>query len=259
MQYPHNDPNDPWSQSPLSDMPTVPMPIVPGSMPPPRGPRKATNWWGRQRKGVQASIGCGSLIVALLFCGICAAVGNAASHANTTASGATPTSGATGATGNVAVVASTTSNSPTASTNVTPGATTSTQNTGASTQPATATPTPTKGTTSSPSPTTVPTSGPTSVPETPTPGRTPTPPRPTPTPTPSCNAVNNNPWCYNFTPGALITSPPTAFCNYFKCIPSFWNGHGFVNECQDGMYSLSGGISGDCSSHGGEQQPLYSH
>jgi hypothetical protein len=88
---------------------------------------------------------------------------------------------------------------------------------------------------------------------------TPTPIPPRPTPTPSCQAVNNNPWCYNFSPGNYITSPPSNFCDYFACIASFWDGHGYVEECQDATYSLSGGIHGSCSHHGGDLRPLYSH
>ncbi|HEU5381191.1 MAG TPA: hypothetical protein VFV38_37680 [Ktedonobacteraceae bacterium] len=95
---------------------------------------------------------------------------------------------------------------------------------------------------------------------TPTPRPTPTPtPKPTPTPNPCANAVNGNPWCYDFSPGNLIYSPPAGFCGYFNCISSFWSGSGFVNECNDGTYSKSGGHRGDCSHYGGEQQPLYSH
>ncbi len=102
-------------------------------------------------------------------------------------------------------------------------------------------------------PTTVPTIAPT-----PTPSPTP---RPTPTATPvqQPTGVNGNPWGYDFTSGNLIYNPPADFCSYFACISNFWNGHGYVNECQDSNYSLSGGIRGDCSHHGGELQPLYSH
>lgn len=113
----------------------------------------------------------------------------------------------------------------------------------------TATPTPKPKPTPTPKPKPVPTKAP--VPT--------QPPAPTPTPKPSCNAVNGNPWCYNFTAGSLIYSPPSAFCDYFACISSFWSGSGFVNECNDGTYSKSGGHSGDCSYHGGEDRPLYSH
>ncbi len=86
---------------------------------------------------------------------------------------------------------------------------------------------------------------------------TPTP-KPQPTPT-HCVGVNNNPWCYDFSPGNYIYNPPSSFCSYFSCISTFWNGRGFVNECSDGSYSKSGGIRGDCSYHGGEERPLYSH
>jgi hypothetical protein len=129
------------------------------------------------------------------------------------------------------------------------------------TAPPTATPTPAQqavisGDTPTPKPTLKPTARPTpTVIVRPIP--TPIPPKPTPTP--SCQAVNGNPWCYNFSQGNLIYNPPDNFCDYFNCISSFWNGNGYVIECQDGTYSLSGGIRGSCSHHGGDLRPLYSH
>jgi hypothetical protein len=81
---------------------------------------------------------------------------------------------------------------------------------------------------------------------------------PTPTP-PACRAVNGNPWCYNFSPGNLIYNPPSNFCDYFGCIASFGNGSGYVVECQDTLYSSSGGMQGACSHHGGVMRPLYAH
>ncbi|WP_052890419.1 hypothetical protein [Thermogemmatispora carboxidivorans] len=113
-----------------------------------------------------------------------------------------------------------------------------------------ATPTATRALSPTPSPT-----------PTPRPQPTPTPrPKPTPTPTPiPCPGVNCNPWGYNFEPGALIYSPPASFCAYFSCIGNFWNGRGYVVECNDGMYSKSGGIRGACSYHGGVWRPLYAH
>lgn len=63
-------------------------------------------------------------------------------------------------------------------------------------------------------------------------------------------------WGDNFTNGHVIHSPPGTFCNYFKCIANFWNGKGYVMECQDATYSKSGGISGSCSHHGGNWRPL---
>lgn len=96
----------------------------------------------------------------------------------------------------------------------------------------------------------------------PQPTATPKPiPQPTATPKPSCPypAVNNNPWCYTFTnTGKYIYRPPSNFCNYFTCIKSFWtSANGYVEECQDGMYSHSGGVSGSCSWHGGNLRPLF--
>jgi hypothetical protein len=117
---------------------------------------------------------------------------------------------------------------------------------------ATTAPTPTP--TLQPSPTPLPTHAPQ-----PTPRPTPPPPKPTPT---QCSQPCN-PWGYNFSPGKLIYYPPSNFCAYFNCIPSFWGsddpGDGFVNQCVDGTYSQSGGERGDCSDHGGEGRPLYSH
>ena len=75
----------------------------------------------------------------------------------------------------------------------------------------------------------------------------------------NCTAVNCNPWGYDFNPGNLIDNPPSAFCSYFACIPSFGNGNGYVMECADSMFSKSGGIQGSCSRHGGDWRPLYSH
>ncbi len=113
-------------------------------------------------------------------------------------------------------------------------------------------------------PTATPTPKPTPALTKPTP--TPTPkPKPKPTPKPSCNAVNGNPWCYNFDSngGSLITNPPSNFCDYFNCIASFWAPDdpdgGYVVQCVDGTFSQSGGESGSCSHHGGNSRPLYSH
>jgi len=80
-----------------------------------------------------------------------------------------------------------------------------------------------------------------------------------PPPPPNLCGAPPNPWGYNFCGGSFITSPPTNFCDYFACIPSFWistNGH--VEECIDGMYSHSGGQSGSCSTHGGNWRALLS-
>jgi hypothetical protein len=94
---------------------------------------------------------------------------------------------------------------------------------------------------------------------TPSPTAQPTATHAAPTPTPPPCADPCNPWGYNFKPGKLIYSPPGAFCDYFNCIANFWNGNGYVMECQDATFSKSGGISGSCSHHSGNWRPLYSH
>ena len=83
----------------------------------------------------------------------------------------------------------------------------------------------------------------------------PTAPPATPAAVDTCGAPAN-PWNYNFCSGSTIANPPANFCDYFSCIASFWNGTGYVMECQDGMYSLSGGHSGSCSYHHGNWRAL---
>ena len=76
---------------------------------------------------------------------------------------------------------------------------------------------------------------------------------------PPPSAENGNPWGYNFSCCDKIFDPPSNFCSFFNCIPSFWMfTNGYVVQCVDGTYSHSGGVSGACSSHGGESRPLLS-
>lgn len=91
--------------------------------------------------------------------------------------------------------------------------------------------------------------------------------RPTQKPTPPPPAFNYcgapaNPWHYNFCSGSVIYSPPSNFCGYFNCIASFRTedipNDGYVIQCMDSRFSLSGGEAGGvCSSHGGPSRPLY--
>jgi len=75
-----------------------------------------------------------------------------------------------------------------------------------------------------------------------------------------CQAVNKNPWCYNFVRGSLIYRPHSAFCSYFHCVSDFWKAtRGYVVECGNGKYSHSGGIRGVCSSDKRVLRTLYSH
>ena len=43
------------------------------------------------------------------------------------------------------------------------------------------------------------------------------------------------------------------FCSAHSCISNFDNGHGYILQCADGMWSHSGGLQGACSNHGGER------
>lgn len=114
---------------------------------------------------------------------------------------------------------------------------------------ATATPTATPSPRPTPKPTPPPTPVKASV--------APPPPPPPPAATPNLCGAPSNPWHYNFCGGAVISSPPGTFCNYFSCISSFWNGSGYVVQCADNSYSKSGGTSGVCSRHGGYRQTLW--
>ena len=218
----------PWDASqynqPTQNWQQPPLPV-----PPARGgkPPKSKKPMTKQDKII--GFGCLGVIV-LLLCVLCGSIANAMSgnHSNTSISSSSPT-----ATHQAAVLVAT-----------------------VATEQPTATPTPISTATPSPTPT-----------PKPTPKPTPTPTlvvvKPTPTPTPHCAGVNNNPWCYDFNPGKLIYYPPSSFCNYFNCIPTFYGsddpGDGYIIQCADGTYSQSGGESGACSYHGGESRPLYSH
>lgn len=67
----------------------------------------------------------------------------------------------------------------------------------------------------------------------------------------------------NDCPPADPASPPPDFCSTHACIASFYNGRGTAVQCNDGEWSMSGGIQGACSYHGGESSnppgppPIY--
>ena len=111
---------------------------------------------------------------------------------------------------------------------------------------------------------TVPTVTPTDVPtvvatDTPTPDSATSMPAAEPTLSALDKGTPSNPWGYDFNAGSFITAPPATFCSYFSCITGFWNGQGYIEECQDGTYTLAGGVAGDCDAHGGDLRPLYYH
>ena len=56
----------------------------------------------------------------------------------------------------------------------------------------------------------------------------------------------------NDCPPADPANPPPDFCSTHQCIGNFYNGRGTAVQCNDGEWSMSGGIQGACSDHGGE-------
>ncbi|HEX4723724.1 MAG TPA: hypothetical protein VH333_14500 [Pseudonocardiaceae bacterium] len=67
-----------------------------------------------------------------------------------------------------------------------------------------------------------------------------------------------NPLGYNYCGhGSLIRAAGPDTCSYFQCIGNWRNGKGYMEECQDGDVSMSGGRQGSCSYHGGDARPVY--
>lgn len=157
---------------------------------------------------------------------------------------------------------STAATKPSPATALAPSHTTTPRPETTSTPTRTPSPTPTPAPTPTPTPTPKPTLTPTPKPATPAPVQaTKAPPPPEPPPFNYCGAPSN-PWHYNFCGGSYVYSPPDpTFCNYFACIASFWTedipNDGYVVQCVDAAFSLSGGERGACSYHGGVSRPLY--
>lgn len=57
---------------------------------------------------------------------------------------------------------------------------------------------------------------------------------------------------YPFEPGEYLDewNPPQDFCEYVWCVPSFWQGKGYVVQCADGVYHKDGRKPGACLGHG---------
>lgn len=210
-------------------------PTVPNYPVPPYPPRKPTmrERWKASRRRTKVGLGCLTGFALILSLCICSTLASAMTpHTNT---------GSTTNTGSVAT------HVPTHVAQIVKTQAPTVVPTALPTKPPT--PTPTAVPTQPPTPTPVPTQAPTPVPTQ----------APAPTPTTS-TGVNGNPWGYNFNPGNLIYSPPSAFCDYFQCVSTFWTAtRGYVAECYNGSYTHSGGVSGACSRDGGVEQPLYSH
>ena len=57
--------------------------------------------------------------------------------------------------------------------------------------------------------------------------------------------------------GVRVYNPPSDVCSYFTCIDNFPNGRGYMVECNDQKFSMSGGIDGACSDNGGVAETVY--
>ncbi|MFD0883669.1 hypothetical protein ACFQ08_03735 [Streptosporangium algeriense] len=72
-----------------------------------------------------------------------------------------------------------------------------------------------------------------------------------------CGAPANT---YGFTyctTGARVDTPVEEACLVFSCIDYFSEGEGYLVMCADGKVSMSGGINGVCSYHGGWLRDIY--
>lgn len=200
--------------------------------------QKRTHQWSNYRRVVAASFAVFTLVAAATGC-------------------ATPSSsGAAGNAAHVSLATSTASGASSASTTAVPTAAPSTPTVSATPSAPTSSAAPA---THAAQQTTKPTPARTTHSATPTHKPTPKPtPKPTTKPKSLCGAPSN-PWGYNFCGGGFIYSPPSSICSYFRpCIGNFSNGKGYLVECKDGDYSMSGGRSGACSDHKGEWRPVYS-
>jgi hypothetical protein len=78
------------------------------------------------------------------------------------------------------------------------------------------------------------------------------PPASPPTSTPTLDTTTSiTPTSDPTPPPPTATPAPAGFCDTHACIPSFASGHGTIVQCNDGLWSQSGGIAGACSGHGG--------
>ena len=70
--------------------------------------------------------------------------------------------------------------------------------------------------------------------------------------------VNGNPWGYNWGCCKEIKDPPSDFCSYFACVATFHNGEGYVVQCDDDQFSMTGGEGkATCISHDGYKRTLF--
>ncbi|MFV2103717.1 hypothetical protein [Micromonospora sp. LOL_024] len=70
-----------------------------------------------------------------------------------------------------------------------------------------------------------------------------------------CGAPTN-PMGYDFCGGQRIREPAREVCDHFDCVPGFWEGRGYLVQCDDGKVSLAGGSPRACGAHGGVRRAV---
>ncbi|MEH0844419.1 hypothetical protein V6U81_18725 [Micromonospora sp. CPCC 205711] len=79
---------------------------------------------------------------------------------------------------------------------------------------------------------------------------------PSPTSGDLCGAPEN-PYGYNYCGGSYIYDPAADVCDWFDCVDTFWDGKGYLVQCEDGLVSMTGVQGGPCAGHGGTRRPGY--
>ncbi|GIJ06825.1 hypothetical protein Van01_00390 [Micromonospora andamanensis] len=77
-----------------------------------------------------------------------------------------------------------------------------------------------------------------------------------PKPERRCGAPDN-PMGYDFCGGDRVREPAREVCDHFDCVPGFWEGRGYLVQCENGKISLAGGSPKACGLHGGVRRTVW--
>ncbi|GIJ33262.1 hypothetical protein [Micromonospora sediminimaris] len=77
-----------------------------------------------------------------------------------------------------------------------------------------------------------------------------------PKPERRCGAPKN-PMGYDFCGGKRVREPAREVCDHFDCVPGFWEGRGYLVQCENGKVSLAGGSPRACGLHGGVRRTVW--
>ncbi|RIV36027.1 hypothetical protein [Micromonospora radicis] len=65
-----------------------------------------------------------------------------------------------------------------------------------------------------------------------------------------------NPMGYDFCGGEKVREPDPGVCDHFDCVPGFWEGRGYLVQCENGKFSRAGGSPRACGLHGGVRRTV---